>query len=156
MSNVRDLESGPTRILDFGCGPGPVLVELLRRRGHDAVGYDPFFAPDTDLSSPFEIVFCTETAEHFRSPRDSFAQLASLVIPGGTIALMTSLHAGAGKIGEWWYVRDETHVSFYSAGTFDWIARHWGFELEATDNKEIVILRRRLTPAENPRKIVAK
>lgn len=145
MAHVADLAHGPKRILDFGCGPGPVLVELLRRRGHDAVGYDPFFASDTDLSRPFDIVFCTETAEHFRKPGESFGRLASLVTPAGTLAIMTSLHPGAAGVGSWWYVRDETHVSFYSLRTFEWIGRHLGLDLESTDQREIVVLRRTLT-----------
>lgn len=153
MALAADLHGEPKRVLDFGCGPGPVLVELLSRRGHDAIGYDPFFAPDADLSRPFDIVFCTETAEHFRSPRDSFDQLTELVKPGGTLAMMTSLHPGPERVGEWWYLRDETHVSFYSLRTFEWIAGHWGFTLEATDQREIVILRRSLTTRANAGKI---
>jgi SAM-dependent methyltransferase len=156
MARVPDLASGRKRVLDFGCGPGPVLVELLRRRGHHAVGYDPCFAPDADLSPPFDIVFCTETAEHFCTPATSFEMMASLVAPGGALALMTSLHPGPKQIGQWWYVRDETHVSFYSLRTFEWIARHWGFAVEATDQREIVILRRSLTPGPSRVKIDAE
>jgi len=144
MERVPELANGPLRVLDFGCGPGPVLVELLRRRGHEAVGYDPFFAPDTDLSRPFDAVFCTETAEHFRRPGESFERLTSHVRPGGALAIMTLHHPGPAAIGQWWYVRDETHVSFYSLHAFEWIARRWGFTLEATDHKEIVVLRRNL------------
>ncbi|MBW8314330.1 MAG: class I SAM-dependent methyltransferase, partial [Hydrogenophaga sp.] len=32
--------------LDFGCGPGPVLPDLLRNAGHAVALYDPFFHPD--------------------------------------------------------------------------------------------------------------
>ena len=29
------------KALDFGCGPGPVLAELLKRRGLEVEIYDP-------------------------------------------------------------------------------------------------------------------
>jgi len=141
MALIPGLNDTPRRILDYGCGPGPVLVELLRRRGHDAVGYDPYFASNADLSRPFDVVFCTETAEHFRRPRESFEHLASLIAPAGMLAVMTAWHPGPDGVGQWWYVRDETHVSFYALRTFEWIARRWGFTFEATVHREIVILR---------------
>ncbi len=31
--------------LDFGCGPGPALAEMLREAGHEMALYDPFFQP---------------------------------------------------------------------------------------------------------------
>ena len=39
------LEPG-ARGLDFGCGPGPALAEMLREAGFDVSLYDSFYLPD--------------------------------------------------------------------------------------------------------------
>ena len=54
--------------LDYGCGPGPVLADMLRAAGHAMTLYDPFFAPDpAALARTYDFVTCTEVAEHFSS-----------------------------------------------------------------------------------------
>lgn len=130
----------PGRALDYGCGPGPVLVELLRRRGWDATGYDPLFAVDVDLSRPFDVVTCTEVVEHFRAPRSSWAHLAERVRPGGWLAVTTLLHPGPERVDGWWYSRDETHVAFYSRRTLEWIAAWRGWRVAWSDGREMVVM----------------
>jgi 2-polyprenyl-3-methyl-5-hydroxy-6-metoxy-1,4-benzoquinol methylase len=68
----------PTRVLDFGCGPG-CLVALLRELGIDAEGYEPNFAANEARADaavrPFlhpvfpseprhDLVICREVLEH--------------------------------------------------------------------------------------------
>jgi len=110
------------RILDFGCGPAPVLVELLQRDGFDATGYDPFFAPSLDDPARFDIITCVETVEHFAHPRATFEQIATLLQTNGTFIMQTQWHRGAAAMRDWWYARDETHVAFYCAATMSVVA----------------------------------
>ncbi len=110
------------RILDFGCGPAPVLVELLKRDGLNATGYDPFFAPSLNDDARFDIITCVETVEHFAQPRATFERIAKVLRPNGTFILQTQWHAGPMSIHHWWYARDDTHVAFYCAATMPVVA----------------------------------
>lgn len=157
LAAVADLAMGfhpeARRVLDFGSGPEPVLVQMLRDRGMDAAGYDPIFAPRTDLSRPYDAVLSIETFEHFGRPADDVARAAGLVAPGGILAIMTLWHDGVESIGSWWYARDVTHVAFYSPRTIGWISRRHGLCLEYVDSKNLAILRRpggRASPGPEP------
>lgn len=115
--------------LDYGSGPVPVLAELFGERGFSVAIWDPLFAPDeAPLGRRYDFVTCAETAEHFHRPADELARLSALLAPGGRLALLTQPVPEA--FASWYYVRDVTHVSFYDATTFEWIARRHGWKLE--------------------------
>lgn len=130
--------------LDYGSGPEPVLAGLLTGRGFVTVAYDPFFAPRTDLlESTYDFVVCTEAAEHFHRPGREFSRLVEQLVPGGWLGLMTELHDGPAGFGDWWYHKDPTHVSFYSACTIDWIARHFGFRVDVCGPRVVLLQKQR-------------
>ena len=109
--------------LDFGCGPGPALADMLSQAGHSMRLYDPFFFPDaTVLDQQFDFVTCTEVAEHFHQPHAEFTRMVALLKPGGLLALMTSFQNDDSRFADWHYRRDPTHVTFYKQETFDFIA----------------------------------
>ncbi|MBN2562384.1 MAG: class I SAM-dependent methyltransferase [Phycisphaerae bacterium] len=137
---LRQCGHGIHRILDYGCGPEPVLVELLSRAGYDAVGYDPVFARDTDLSQPFDAVVAVEVFEHFAEPRAELERILALLRPRGYLAITTQFHRGPGTIQNWWYARDPTHVAFYSHATFDWISRTFGLAMLHRDARCLELL----------------
>ena len=70
-------------ILDYGCGPGRVLVRLLRDRLASVYGYDPQL-PGTEkllqLGPTFDLVLCREVLEHctIREIRRIVSQLCAL------------------------------------------------------------------------------
>lgn len=134
----------PRRVLDFGCGPGdpPVLVALLRRRGCQAVGYDPLFAPGADRSQPFDAVFAVETFEHFCNGIADVADAVKCVRPGGHLVVSTLFHPGPAGVADWWYARDPTHVCFYSPRTMAWIADRFNLRLVVCDNRNLCIFSR--------------
>lgn len=127
--------------LDFGCGPQPVLAELLSRQGFAMSVYDPFFYK-TMPTKLFDFITCTETIEHFHHPHTSFVLLFSWLKPGGIFALMTDMWQTRQGLERWYYLRDITHVSLYHLSTMDFIARRYGSMIEYTDNKRITVFRK--------------
>ena len=110
--------------LDYGCGPGPALAQILGDAGHTMQIYDPIFFPDTDpLERDYDFITCTEVVEHFHHPRAEFQQLDRLLRPGGTLAIMTNFQTDDEQFANWHYRRDPTHVTFYREATFRSIAQ---------------------------------
>lgn len=105
--------------LDYGCGPGPLLAQMLREKGHQVALFDPFFYPDdTVLAKNYDFVTCTEVVEHFHHPAQEFARLHQLLKPGGWLAIMTCFQTNDVSFANWHYRKDPTHVVFYRESTF--------------------------------------
>ena len=118
--------------LDYGCGPGPALAEMLREAGHRVALYDPFFHPDDGpLRYCYDFIVCTETAEHFFRPAQEFDRLDCLLRPGGWLGLMTCFQTEDSLFENWHYAKDPTHVTFYREETLCVIAvqRDWACEI---------------------------
>lgn len=128
--------------LDYGCGPGPALAQMLREAGHTMSIYDPFFHPDRrPLLQRYDFITCTETAEHFHAPADEFDRLNGLLRPGGWLGVMTSFQPDDAQFATWHYLKDPTHVVFYREATLRLIAaqRGWACEIPA---KDIALMRK--------------
>ena len=130
---------GIRSVLDYGCGPEPVLAQLLRREGLECDVYDPYFFPALPEGS-YDLVISTEVFEHLRDLRAELCRIRSLLNPGGFLAVMTSLHDMIPDFGNWWYVSDPTHICFFGRRTFGWIAGEFGLRIVYADRKNFVIL----------------
>ena len=116
------------RGLDYGCGPGPALAQMLSERGFPTAVYDPIYAADQAvLSDQYDFVSCSEVVEHMHRPAEEFARLAQLVRPGGWLGVMTGLLTDDIDFRRWHYRRDPTHICFYHPDTFKQlpISHHW-------------------------------
>ena len=113
-------------VLDFGCGEHAVLAALLRDDGLDADGYDPLFG-HVPPPRRYATVFALEVVEHLRDPRAGFEKMASLLSPGGTLAVSTRTADDVTDLASWWYVQDTTHVDLYYRATLAYAARQYGF-----------------------------
>ena len=130
--------------LDFGCGPGPTLSLMLEERGLSCALHDPMFAPNpAALARTWDFVACTEVVEHLCEPRATWRQLASLVRPGGVLAVMSQplLPERESRFDAWAYARDPTHVALYRPRTVQWISTWLGLSLE-TPREDAWIMRR--------------
>jgi SAM-dependent methyltransferase len=84
------------RVLDFGCGSG-LLVQYLREKGYDAVGYDPYSRDHGDLAplaGQYDAVVAQDVIEHDEDPLAVLARLDGLSRPGAWIAIGTPDAAG--------------------------------------------------------------
>jgi len=134
-----------SEVLEFGCGPGPVLADLLRDRGYRVTLYDPFFAANPEaLDARYDLITATEVVEHVRDAAFLWRLLFRCTEPGGLVALTTRFHPGPDAFDTWWYRRDPTHVRFYSTDTLRWIANHLGWRLVFMDRRDTATLLRPL------------
>lgn len=128
--------------LDFGCGPAPALAAMLREAGHTVALYDPFYAPErTVLSQRYQFICATEVVEHLRAPGQELAQLWSQLLPGGWLAIMTKLVRDQQAFAAWHYIRDPTHISFFSRDTWAWWAHTRCAQLEII-GADVILLRK--------------
>ena len=131
------------RGLDYGAGPGPALAAMIEEDGYSAALHDPLFHPDeTVLARTYDFITCTETVEHFATPRADFLQLRRLLAPGGWIGIMTDILEDKSSFPDWYYHRDPTHVAFYTRRTFRWVGEWLGLEVEHP-RARVVLMRSR-------------
>lgn len=122
--------------LDFGCGPGPALALLLEEQGHRVNLYDPYYFDDpAALDDCYDFICATEVVEHLRDPAGEFSRLFRMLKPGGRLAIMTKLVIDRQAFSRWHYIRDLTHICFYSRETFKYLAQRFkaGLEFVASD-----------------------
>lgn len=125
--------------LDFGCGPGPALADMLDQAGMDVTLYDPFFYPHPfAVSRQYDFVTCTEVVEHLRYPAMVFRKLDELLRPGGWLGVMTCFQTSDDRFDNWHYRRDPTHIVFYREATLALIARKLGWSL-VVPRKDVAI-----------------
>lgn len=128
--------------LDFGCGPAPALAAMLEEQGHTVALYDSFFAPETTvLQQQYDFVTATEVVEHLHDPAGELHRLWSLLVAGGWLAVMTKLVRDREAFAGWHYIRDPTHVCFFSRDTWRWWARQQGGALSFVTD-DVILLRK--------------
>lgn len=117
--------------LDFGCGPGPALAQMMREAGHGMAVFDPFFAPDKrPLQTTYDFITCTEVVEHFHQPYIEFSRLNAILKPGGWLGIMTMFQTDDARFANWHYRKDPTHVVFYRETTMRVIAADFGWNCD--------------------------
>lgn len=132
----------PAMGLDFGCGPGPALAAMLTEAGFEMAVYDPQFAPDASVfERDWDFITATEVLEHLHRPAEELERLWSLLRPGGWLAVMTRRLPALAEFPRWHYRRDPTHIGFFAAQSFAWLAARWRAELELLGD-DVALLRK--------------
>lgn len=127
--------------LDFGCGTEPVLAKIVSDVGFPCRWYDPFFYPVVP-EGQFDFIFSTETFEHFHQPDAAISEITGLLKPGGILTVMTECWTDLNRFRNWYYVRDQTHVSLFHQKTFDFVAGKYGLTILSRPSKRVTIMRK--------------
>jgi SAM-dependent methyltransferase len=129
-------------VLEFGCGPGPVLADLLENRNLNVDLYDPYFFPKKVFKDQkYDLITSTEVFEHFSDPVKELKLLTSHLKEGSYLAVMTSFHPGPENFEDWWYKWDPTHIVFYNQKTFSEIASAFDLEIIYTDQEKYILFK---------------
>lgn len=133
--------------LDFGSGPGPTLSVMLEEAGHRVDLFDPAYAHHPSVfDRQYDFITASEVAEHLHDPAAQLQRLWDCLRPGGILGLMTRLVPPT-PFAEWHYIRDPTHVCFYSTESFAWLAARWSARHEQVGADVTLLTRPR---AESP------
>jgi len=128
--------------LDFGCGPGPTLSVMLAEQGHPVDLYDPFYCNDPSVfDNMYDFICATEVVEHLREPNENFKTLFRMLNQNGWLGVMTKLVTDDRPFGQWHYIRDMTHICFYSRRTFDYLAQRFDARIRFIAN-DVVLLQK--------------
>ena len=123
--------------LDFGSGPTPVLSRMLKETYHYQVDlYDLYYQPNpVYIDKQYDLITTTEVVEHIHHPMQTFELFKELLKPEGILAVMTLFHQhDKDHFLNWHYIRDRSHVSFYTPKTMEVIAECTGLKVIHTNN----------------------
>ena len=132
------------QVLDFGCGPGPLLAKMMIEDGFKVSVFDHFYAnePSVLRSGFYDAITSTEVIEHLHQPKQVIEQWLDMLKMGGYLGLMTKRVTSQSAFANWHYKNDLTHVCFYSETCFRWIAEHYNLKLSLFGN-DVTILQKR-------------
>jgi 2-polyprenyl-3-methyl-5-hydroxy-6-metoxy-1,4-benzoquinol methylase len=113
---------------------------MLQEAGYVVDTYDKFFAPDSGVfGKPYDFITATEVVEHLRDPRFELERLYGLIKYNGLLGIMTKLVTNRSAFETWHYIRDATHICFFSRATFEWLGDLWKARVEFIGNDVIFI-----------------
>ncbi len=130
-------------VLDFGCGPGPVLADLLKEKGFTVDIYDPYYFPERIFrGKKYDLITSTEVFEHLTEPAKEIEMLIKHIKRSGYLAIMTLFHPGPDGFKDWRYKRDPTHITFYNSNTFQEIARRYPLKIIFEDGEKYCLFKK--------------
>jgi len=140
---TREIERVPVsnpRVLDFGSGQDKVLTHILRESGYNCYAYDPLYEIGREhLSEKFDVIILCEVVEHLRDIRKELGLIRKLLKQKGYGIIRTELYEDRDMFADWWYVKDITHINFFSLYTMEKLADLIGKGIFYTNRKNVVI-----------------
>ena len=132
-------------VLDFGSGPNPVLAKIMKEQYLFNVDiYDIFYAPKKIYENKtYDLITSTEVIEHLSQPVEVIKVMVDHLKPGGYLSMMTLFHPKDRKaFFEWFYIRDITHLCFYTPKTLEYIAKRLNVEVVYTNEYRYIVLKK--------------
>ena len=154
----KNMDSGPSHVLDIGCGDGRMLevlrqasspdwsfsgldwsedaVQRCREKGFDARACNIEELDQPDWEGKFDLILMSQVIEHVRYPRDVLARILHILKPGGVISIETpdinswDFHVFRKRYWAGYHI--PRHFFIFDKSNFSELATNVGFELIAT------------------------
>ncbi len=113
------------KVLDYGSGPNPVLAQILKTTyKFDVDIYDLYYATDKVYENKtYDLITSTEVVEHIGTPLEAFDLFQKHLKSNGILSIMTLFHPkNRDLFFDWHYIREVTHISFFTPKTLRVIA----------------------------------
>jgi hypothetical protein len=131
--------------LDFGSGPEPVLKQILTTKYEfDCDIYDYYYAKQTKVfDKKYDLITSTEVFEHLSDPIGVLNQFHKMLNDQGIVSIMTLFHPKEQTtFFEWFYIRDPSHIIFFTPKTFEVLANLTGFKVIDTNDYRYITLKK--------------
>ena len=130
--------------LDFGCGRGEVLPILLEKNSILCDRYDLFYFPQKIyIDKKYDLMVSTEVFEHLQNPLEVFEELLTHLKDGGYLLLMSATPPDSDEeFFKWWYIRDITHIGFFTIKTFEYFASKFHLKIVKYNSKNIILFQK--------------
>jgi hypothetical protein len=118
---------------------------MLEEEGYRMDIYDRYYAHVPErLARSYDFITASEVVEHLHEPGMELDRLWSCLRPGGIMGIMTKLVLDQKAFSTWHYIRDLTHISFFSRPTFTWLATRWDAGLNFVDKDVVLVYKKSL------------
>lgn len=131
---VPYLENGKS--LDFGCGKIHYLADILNENGLECKYYDKYYYP-VFPKDKYDNIILIEVFEHIENIYALLKDLKLLLNPKGKIIIMTKPIPK--NLENWWYLRDETHISFVTINTMKYLGKQFNMQVEVDEKSSFFI-----------------
>lgn len=121
--------------LDYGCGQIHLLSDILNSNGISCDYYDLYYYPSLN-NVKYDNIILIEVFEHVDDLFSFLLGLKKILKPNGKIIIMSKLIPD--DITNWWYMRDETHISFFDEKTLAVLSELLEFKLNIYDGSIFV------------------
>jgi hypothetical protein len=129
-------------VLDYGCGNNHMLVNVMEKYGIKSNYFDFYFYNDTNYEKDrYKAIILEEVIEHLKDPVEVLKHLYDLLETGGNIIIRTRFMTD--EINpNWWYLRDTTHISFFSVKTFQYLCGIFNMKIIYCNDIDVIILKK--------------
>ena len=130
-------------VLDFGCGNNHILANIINENNINSSYFDIYFYPDESYKkSLYDAIIMEEVIEHLSDPVSVLKELISLLEENGKLIIKTMFIKEDTNLKNWWYLRDITHISFFSFETFSYLSKLLSLEIIYCNDKDLIILQK--------------
>lgn len=130
-------------VLDYGCGNGHILANIINKNEHVCSYYDLYFYPKENIEkSLYNAIILEEVVEHLKDPVLVLSNVIKFLDSNGNLIIRTRFIPSNVFDSDWWYLRDTTHISFFDIKTFEYLSKVFGLEIIYCNDKDLIILKK--------------